>query len=182
MRANKAPVEPIINEQADRELHRILRIYGGITVVAWLIAPLAMSFINTPASSLYKDHRFWDTISVMVLVTPFFVMIQKMTDARLRIGRSLVQERRWREAVAALDWSSAPTQRFLDRTGEAHYLMSIAYQGLGDKVKAEKMRAFVRKNRSGPWAEKLAGVGPTNPSVAQPKPSPKALGKKRRRF
>ncbi len=46
-------------------------------------------------------------------------------------------------------------QRFLDGSGEAHFLLAQAYLGIGDKQKAEAARAFVRRKKS-VWAEKLA--------------------------
>ena len=95
--------------------------------------------------------------SILVVLMPFYYGIYQLFSARLAIGRERVQARAWREAVAALEPFDAWAQRFLDGSGEAHFLLAIAYTGLGDKAKAEKppARLSAAAKESGPisWSE-----------------------------
>ncbi len=94
-------------------------------------------------------------ISILIVLIPFYAGVYRLFTARLEIGRERVQARAWSEAVAALEPFDLATQRFLDRSGEAHYLLAQAYAGVGDKARAEKARVFVRR-RKGVWAENWA--------------------------
>ena len=170
---------PIINEAADRELGRIILRHGAVTFVLLITATFALAPINFPTHPLYSIRRWLDTLSILVVMLPFFVGIQRLFAARLRIGRERVEKRAWREAIGALDPFAGPTQRFLDSTGEAHYLLSLAYTGAGEKEKAEATRAFLRKHRPGRWADKLISPGKPAAIPGAPRPRP---GKAKRRF
>lgn len=163
---------PIINDTADRALGRIILRHGLATLVVLLVLTLVMAIVNIPNTPLFSYRRFLDTLSILVVLLPFFLGINRLFSARLVLGRTFVQERRWREAAAALDPFAGPTQRFLDTTGEAHYLLGLAYAGMGEKAKAEAIRAFLRRHRPGQWAGKLEhspGQGQEN----RPRPSKK---------
>ena len=145
---------PVINEEADRVLGRIIVRHFGATFVLLILATFVMAFVNVPGP-FYAERRFLDTVSVLIVLTPFFIGINKLFAARLSLGRELTARRAWREAVAALDPFAGPTQRFLDSTGEAHYLLALAYDGLGESEKAAAARQFLRRHRPGIWAGKL---------------------------
>ena len=195
-----------INPEADRVLSRIALRFG-LLVFALLIADtLFVSYFNarlhprTLRDLLTPKLAFLNGVSILVVLIPFYWGIYKLFAARLAIGRERVGARAWREAVAALEPFSAWMQRFLDQSGEAHFLLAQAYAGLGDKARAEAARAFVRR-RKGVWADKLtpgtgvsgkgtAGRGKASPGkgagvYAAPgqeiKPRP-AKGKPKRRF
>ena len=114
--------------------------------------------------------------------------MNRLFAARLRLGRDLVQRRQWAAAIAALDPFAGPSQRFLDGTGEAHYLLARAYAGAGDAAKAARAREFLRRHRPGPWAKKLTTAAPASPRPAisalkrQEKSGRPANVKGRRRF
>lgn len=146
---------PVINDEADRTLGRIILRHGALTFALLVLAPFVMWYVNLPGTPLYADRRFLDTVSVFVILLPFFVGTNRLFAARLRIGRDLAQAGRWREAVAALDPFAGPTQRFLDPTGEAHYWLARAYAGQGETAGADKAREFIRRHRPGIWAQKL---------------------------
>ncbi len=147
------PSAPVINEDADRVLGRIIIRSGLATLVLLVAMTIVMSIVNVLVPG--PLHRFLDTVGLLVVMLPFFAGMNTLFAARLRLGRELVAQKRWQEAVAALDPFAGPTQRFLDKTGEAHYLLSLAYQGAGDSARAEASRAFVRRHRAGPWAQRL---------------------------
>lgn len=174
---------PIITEEADRALGRIILRYGGLAFLLLLLATVGMAFVNIPQSRFYPIHRRLDTLSVLIILLPFFVGINRLFEARLRLGREFVQKGAWREAVAALDPFAGPGQRFLDRTGEAHFLLAQAYDGLGERARAEAARAFLRRHRPGAWAEKDAALKPSPGIIARQEKLPRpANGKRRRRF
>jgi len=122
--------------------------------------------------------------SILVVLIPFYFGIYKLFAARLAIGRERVQRRSWNQAVAALEPFDNWTQRFLDHSGEAHFLLAQAYTSLGDKTKAEAARKFVR-SRKGVWADQVNGVKSSvttlGPEGQENRPRP-AKNKPRRRF
>ena len=95
-------------------------------------------------------------MSLLYSGVSFLLGLDRRNAARLEMGRERVQARAWSEAVAALRPFDSVLLRVWDRSGEAHFLLAQAYAGLGDKVRAEKARAFVRRKSGSPWAEKLA--------------------------
>lgn len=184
------PDAPLINDEADRMLGRIIIRYGLLSLALLTLVSLVMIPLNAPFGELYRAHRFHDVarilaldfLSTLIVLLPFFLGINRLFDARLRLGRDLVAQRRWREAVAALDPFAGPSQRFLDRTGEAHSLLALAYAGAGDPTKAEAARAFVLRHRPGAWAEKLRAAPPPARTLGQEKRPRSSNGKRRRRF
>ena len=145
---------PVINEAADRALGRIIIRCGLATLVLLLLMTVVMSVVNALVPG--PLHRFLDTLGLLVVMLPFFIGMNKLFGMRLKLGREFVANKHWREAVAALDPFAGTGQRFLDKTGEAHFLLSIAYQHTGDTRKAAQSRAFVQRHRPGEWAERLA--------------------------
>ncbi|MCW3062188.1 MAG: hypothetical protein ABIY70_05685 [Capsulimonas sp.] len=183
--------QPIINEQADRLLGRIILRYGIAVFALLFLTPLLMAQFNNEHSPYWKWHKVIDFVSMLPVFAFFFLGVSKLFGARLKMGRDFVERGAWREAVAALDPFEGATQRFLDSTGEAHYLLSKAYAGAGDKAKAERTRQFVLKNRPGPWADKLRdpapiSIGALKTATRQEKPMEKSVsgvkGKRKRRF
>ncbi len=188
------PTNAIINPDADRILRRIAIRYGILVMVLLVAETFLLSYLNflLHVVDLHGPRRtildILNGASILLVLIPFYAGIYRLFTARLEIGRERVAARAWSEAVAALEPFAAPTQRFLDRSGEAHYLLAQAYAGLGDKAQAEKARAFVRR-RKGVWADKLnTGKGGTGKGAAvysatgqENKPRP-PKGKPRRRF
>ncbi|MDQ2799612.1 MAG: hypothetical protein M3Y13_08230 [Armatimonadota bacterium] len=196
------PQNAIINPEADRRLGRIALTYGVIVFILLIVTTLLVSVANagqnpkTLGDLIHSPQlAALNLLSILVVLIPFYVGIHRLFTARLEIGRERVQARAWREAVAALEPFDVPMQRFLDGSGEAHYLLAQAYAGLGDKQKAETARKFVRRKK-GVWAEKLspgkapvgmgkgqngkgAGVYPAPWQENRPRP---AKSKPRRRF
>jgi hypothetical protein len=119
-----------------------------------------MTSVNTPGNKYFGARHVLDSISVLLFMIPFYVGMHFLFKERLRFGREYVASQNWKAAVAALEPFDSPTQKFLDGTGEAHYLLALAYGGAGQKVKAEKIKTFVQKHRKGVWADKLKGVEP----------------------
>ncbi len=151
----------VINADADRRLTRLALLYGGISFVLLLAVTFGMPILNAATALPIWPKRLLNYLSLLVVLVPFFAGVNRMNAARLEIGHERVQARAWTEALAALITFDTPFQRFLDASGEAHYLLGQAYAGAGDKVRAEKARAFVRRKTGSPWAEKLQpGRGP----------------------
>lgn len=146
-------------------LGRIVLITGVVTLIFLIPVPLLMSFVNVPTSKYFAARHVLDALSVLLIMTPFYVGMNYLFRERLRFGRIYVAESRWKPAIAALEPFDSATQRFLDGTGEAHYLLAQAYSGAGDRVKAERIKTFVQKNRKGVWADKLKVAEPPRVSV-----------------
>ncbi len=156
------PQNAVINPEADRRLGRIALTYGLIVFALLVVTTLLLSVFNAGSQpktlgDLIHSPKLaaLNLLSILVVIVPFYFGIHRLFTARLEIGRERVGARAWREAVAALEPFAAPMQRFLDGSGEAHFLLAQAYAGLGEKGKAESARAFVRRKK-GVWAEKLS--------------------------
>ena len=178
----------VINPDADKILTRIAFRYG-LLVFALLIADtFFISYVNAAKHPgnlgvLIKQPGLvaLNLLSILVVLIPFYFGIYKLFSARLMIGRERVQARAWSEAIAALEPFDAWAQRFLDNSGEAHFLLAQAYTGMGDKAKAESARRFVRRHK-GIWADRVNGVKPlAGPDGQENRPRP-SKSKPRRRF
>lgn len=179
---------PIINDDADRLLGRIILRYGMATFALLVLATFGMSIVNIDVQQnhLFRYHKPLDILSILIVLIPFFIGINRLFAARLKMGREFIGQRRWREAMAALDPFAGIGQRFLDGSGEAHYMLAQAYAATGQSAKAEAMRAFVLRHRPGIWTDKINSA-PARPSVksakaAQEKVNRPANRKPRRRF
>ena len=155
LQKSPVPRSYVINADADRRLARIAMINFGIFVVLLTAITVGMSVVNASTALPLWPKRLLNGLSLLVVLVPFYFGIYKQFQTRLEIGRERAQARAWAEAVAALAPFDTPFQRFLDASGEAHYWLGQAYAGLGDKIRAEKARAFVRRKTGSPWAEKL---------------------------
>ena len=145
----------VINPEADRRLGRIALSFGVVVFALLTLTTFAVPYADARYHLPLLPKAILNGASLLVVLIPFYAGIYRLFQARLEIGRERVQARAWPEAVAALEPFSAPMQRFLDHSGEAHYLLGQAYAGLGDKARAEKARSFVRRKTGSPWAEKL---------------------------
>ena len=193
------PQNAVINPEADRRLGRIALGYGLLVFLLLVVTTIGLSYVNAakqPKTLGDLVHSptlaALNLLSILIVLVPFYFGIGRLFVARLEIGRERVAARAWLEAVAALEPFAAPVQRFLDGSGEAHFLLAQAYAALGEKGKAESARAFVRRKKT-VWAEKLtpgkptglakssgkgAGVSPAPGSESRPRP-PKSRPKRR---
>lgn len=177
----------LINPAADRRLKRIALGYGIVVIALLLLTTVALAWANakyggpTLKSMMTTKLVMLNIASILIVLIPFYAGIHRMYTARLEIGRECVADRAWGEAVAALDPFNAPLARFLDVGGEAHFLLAQAYAGLGEKARAEKARAVVRRKK-GVWADRLnAGRGGSIYTTQEKRPTP-PKGKPRKRF
>ncbi len=187
------PAQSTINPDADRRLNRISLGYGLLVFVLLVLTQVALSLVNARVSpdSLHGMMKPWlvvlNMVSILVVLVPFYFGIQRLYAARLEIGRERVAARAWPEAVAALEPFDSPLRwllGFLGDTDEAHFLLAQSYAALGDKTRADRARAFVRRKPRSTWAARLnAGKGSAAPGQPgqenRPRPS---KGKPRRRF
>jgi len=179
---------PIINPEADQILGRM----SIQTIIAPFIGLIVLTFVmpvfNQKGTLIFKYHQVIDIASALVILSIWYGLNGRLFATRLSIGRDLVAKREFRQAAVCLQPFESFGQRFLDRTGEAHYLLAQAYAGSNNKTKSEKCKAFVLKHRPGPWAAKLggsaapAGRAKSEPTVAAgPRPRP-SKSKPKRRF
>lgn len=148
--------EHLINAEADKALSQIVIRYFVTFFVLLMAATFVMAFLNEPGTRLFGARHFLDAISILIVMAPFFIGTNKFFATRLRFGREFVKTERWKEAAASLEAFSHMGQRFLDRTGEAHYLLSVALNHQGKLAQAQRARDFVLRSRpASPWAEEL---------------------------
>jgi hypothetical protein len=182
--------EPLISPEADKTLWKIVIAYGGSFVTLFLLAPLLVSYANLTKSPLFPIHRFIDTLSTMLIMLPFFFGINAMNKARMKFARQYAAEENWKAVYGSTETFSQFGQKWMDSSGEAHYLLAIALERLGHRPEATKARLFVTKYRpNGEWAAKLreveAGRAPRKISeikAAAKGDSVRKLAKAKRRF
>jgi hypothetical protein len=160
--------EYTINAEADKALSRIVTNHFVAFGVLLVLMTIAMSFLNIEGTPIFRIHRYLDTISILIVMVPFFLGTSKFFAARLQFGRDFIQKKQWKEAVASLEAFSHMGQRFLDRTGEAHYLLSVALDHQGKIAAAQKARDFVLKSRpTSAWAGELRKMEEIRPRASR---------------
>jgi hypothetical protein len=163
--------EPIITPEADHAIFGVMKKYGLVAFALVVMLPVLFGILYSryPHSKIMGVSGPISWIAAMVWLIPWYIGQSKVSDMRIAYGRQYAGERRWREVVAALNPFSEWGQRTFDRTGEAHYLLSLGLDKLGRKEKAESMRQFVRKHRAGTqWAVKCGAPASSETSSATP--------------
>lgn len=179
---------PIINPEADSILGR-LTLQTMFFTFLMMVAMMAIGIYGSrPGTFIFKYHRPIALITTLPILIVWYGMTGKLYAKRLEIGRDLVGKREFKQAIVCLEPFTAFGQRMLDRTGEAHYLLSLAYAGAHRKADADKCRDFVLKHRPGPWSAKLGGkpaapkrtAASTTADIDAAKPKPPKTKPKRR--
>jgi hypothetical protein len=151
--------QPLITKSADKALIRIMIASIGSSFVLLALFSVTVQFANQPRSFLFPVHRFLDVITTLLALLPFFIGINRMNAVRLQYARRFAEEGNWRGVYSSVESFSQLGQRWMDPTGEAHYLLSVAYERQGERAKAAKERTFVMKHRpNSDWAKKLMAV------------------------
>ena len=110
MAATRDNTAPVISADADRVLGRIIVRYGAVTFALLVAASFGMAFVNLPVPQnlLFRWHKPLDMVSILIVLVPFFLGMNRLFAARLRLGRDFVQRRQWTAAIAALDPFAGP--------------------------------------------------------------------------
>ena len=178
---------PIINRDADEYLGRIAKRTLVQLCVMMVVVTGIMAYPNAQGSPGFKYRQYIDLLGSLLVVIPFYMGTTKLYAERLRIGRELAEKGEHRQAISALEPFTAPGHRFLDRTGEGHFLLAKSYAATAQKDLADRCREFVIKKRPGVWADRLKNVATQAPiRISQVKgqdnkPRP-AKSKAKRRF
>jgi hypothetical protein len=140
-----------ISEEADKALRPWVMVGLPLTLALCFLIPMGVIWLGAlfPHNPMIAgQHSLLSMLSYFVWMIPAYWLFSKIYQKRLDFGRKYVAEKKWQEAEAALSSFDSFGQKFFDRTGEAHYLLSFALDGLGKRNAAEKARKFVRENRS----------------------------------
>jgi hypothetical protein len=119
-------------------------------------------------------YTSWPSILIDILCGGLLLgsvalFIRRVSILLLGFGRQFVLKGQWEDASLALHSFNQSGQHFLDQTGEAHYLLAIAYQKLGKLKEAGRARDFVLvKRANSEWSAKLSTGEPPKASVAPP--------------
>ncbi|HEY3330847.1 MAG TPA: hypothetical protein VGK19_12540 [Capsulimonadaceae bacterium] len=150
-----------------------------------------------PASQTDLTHVYtslpniaMDILSAGVIMFVFWTGISRINAALIGYARDFASRRQWNDVVSVLTSFNQQGQHFLDRTGEAHYLIAQALSHTGKPQGAQKARDYVVKYRpKSEWAEKIIQQGgsktgthlhKTTAEATEAKPKP--IKGKRRRF
>jgi len=102
--------------------------------------------------------RYRVTINTMIgalTMLPVLFWWRAMVLTLLPIGRKLVKQAKYAEAVVALDPFTRLGNRGFDLDGEAHYLLATAYTKLGQAEKAKSVADYLLRYRGRhAWAKK----------------------------
>jgi len=168
IRSESGRPDHLIDEQTDRELSRIVMRHFFSFAALLLLMTFVMAFLNVPHTPFFPYRHLLDFVSILIVMSPFFLGTNRFFAARLRFGREFVEKREWHKAVASLEAFNHIGQRFLDPTGEAHYLLSLALAKEGRTTDAEKVRAYVLKSHpSSKWAEKIRETERAKPRASR---------------
>jgi len=127
-----------------------------------------------PLTNADMNHMFTsipdvglDVVSAAIIMFVFWAGISRINIALVGYGRGFYKKRQWDDVATVLSSFNQQGQHFLDRTGEAHYLLAEAYQHLGKPQTAQKARDYVVKFRpKSEWAERLRQHTSYKPSPA----------------
>jgi hypothetical protein len=161
----KTPVAPLISEEADRAIGKVVMVGLPLTIAASFLIPVSVVYLSLkfPHNPLFGQQSPLYYLSMLLWMVPAYVVFSKVYKMRLEFGRKYVGDKMWKEADAALGSFDQFGQKFFDRTGEAHYLWAIALDGIGKRTQAEKAREFIRSHR--PNSAFVAKLGPPAVSV-----------------
>lgn len=95
-------------------------------------------------------------LSALLVLLVFALGISRTNKQLLEYARKFVEYDEWNNVVSVLLSFNQSGQQFLDRTGEAHYLLSMGFKKMGKPELSKQAKDFVLKRRSkSEWAQKL---------------------------
>lgn len=155
--APDSPEARTLDPTVEAAIMRLLRRFLLRTAIVFLL----VAFLSTYLPSLL--HIPPNGALAVVFISAFGVMIPYWKGLNnvfreiLRLGREKLAQRRYADARHALEYFHKLGNMGFDLDGEAHYHLMLAYLGLGELDKAQKMTEWLQKYRKRfPWAEKAA--------------------------
>jgi len=143
--------------------HRFPVAFGWTKSGDWATnTPIRMyPFTRADADHVFKSIPVMTigAVSMVVVMCIFYLGILKFSKTLLQYARKFAETDEWTNVASVLASFNNSGQHFLDRTGEAHYLLSIALKKVGKPEMSRKAKDFVLNRRaSSEWAEKLRDV------------------------
>lgn len=129
-----------MGRQGNRFMLRVSAFIGAIFLGLYLL------YTHVPLSLRYIQSINGVICVLMVVVIMFW--FRRMFAVLKEIGRKLYQERKYPEAVQALEPFTHMGSRSFDPDGEAHYLLATIYHKQGEAEKAQKVADFLLRYRS----------------------------------
>lgn len=148
------PALPASIEEADKLLRK--RVIGFTVLIGLL---LILCTAGMGAIGLLH-LRFWQIAALSVvligaIMAIFFTATGRTANMLISWGRNFNELGRWEDTEMILSTFNQFGQRFLDPTGEAHFLLMTAFAKRGKRESADKVRDFLAKHRAGTvWGQK----------------------------
>ncbi|HEX5324055.1 MAG TPA: hypothetical protein VFW40_09730, partial [Capsulimonadaceae bacterium] len=87
VRTESGRPEHLIDEETDRALGRIVIIYFFAFAGLLIAMTIGMAFVNVPHTAIFPYRHVLDFVSILVVMTPFFIGTNRFFTARLRYGK-----------------------------------------------------------------------------------------------
>lgn len=146
--------EQAVNRLFMRLIRRVALTCGIMFATGWLVTWVAKSSHAVSVPVIYY------AILLGVAIVYYRGVEQVFADVR-QLGIEKLKQRRYADAVFALENFHRVGNMNRDRTGEAHYYLMQAYRGMGQTEKATEARDWLQKHRSkSEWATRATQETP----------------------
>ena len=132
--------EKAVNRLFLRLVRRVALTCAVMLVTGWLVTLVTKTSKSASAPVIYYAILLGVAIVYQRGVEQVFTQVRQM-------GIEKLKQRRYADAVFALENFHRLGNMNRDRTGEAHYYLMQAYQGTGQMEKASEVREWLQKHR-----------------------------------
>lgn len=147
--------EKAVNRLFLRLVRRVALTCAVMLATGWLVTWATKSSHAASAPVIYY------AILLGVAIVYYRGVEQVFTQVR-QMGIEKLKQRRYADAVFALENFHRLGNMNRDRTGEAHYYLMQAYQGMGQTEKAVEILAWLQKHRANTeWTLRAAKTAPS---------------------
>ena len=147
-------MEKAVNRLFLRLIRRVALTCAVMLVTGWLVTWATKSSHAASAPVIYYAILLGVAIVYQRGVEQVFTQVRQL-------GIEKLKQRRYADAVFALDNFHRLGNMNRDRTGEAHYYLMQAYQGMGQTEKATEIRDWLQKHRAkSEWATRAIQENP----------------------
>lgn len=140
--------------------HMFPKAFGWTQSGSWATAtPLErFPFTRSDTDHVFSSMpvRMMNGFGALVVLWLFYLLIFQFSKKLIEFGRRFAETGEWENVANVLSSFNNFGNHFLDRTGEGHYLLSVALKKIGKPELSRIAKDYVLKKRpDSEWAEKL---------------------------
>ncbi len=164
-----------VDPSIEREVQKVFTgylIHMAITLLITMLVALLIVHIAKMEKSIGPGVVFM-SVMLGLLFTYRRGVAQVFKEVR-KLGSNRLSQRRYADAVFALEHFHRMGNMGFDKDGGAHYDLMLAYQGMGQKERAADMATWLTKYRArSPYTAKLAAAATLVPDPSLDQESPR---------